>query len=154
MEMTANGNNPIYQQPFMQPMQTPLQQQRNPYAMQPQTIPQQITYPGNVCEFVQGEIGATILQLYPNQKAYLFDMDNEEIVYKKSRDANGKMSPISKYRLVPIEDKPKEEIDMSNYVKSEEILDLISDAVESAVSKELDKRLSQISFKPASKEDK
>lgn len=155
MEMTANGNNSMYQQtPYMAQMsqnqQFPgMQQQRPSYPMTPQPM----VYP-NVCEFVQGEIGATIFQLYPNQKATLIDMDNDEFVYRKSKDATGKISPLVKYKLVPVEDKAKEDIDMSGYAKTDEILDLISEAVENAVQKEVAKRLSEISFKPASKEDK
>ncbi|MBR5951874.1 MAG: hypothetical protein IKZ85_01200, partial [Pseudobutyrivibrio sp.] len=59
------------------------------------------------------------------------------------------LTPIVKYRLTPIEDK-KEEIDMKEYVKSDELLDLVSDLVQN----EVEKRLSEISFKPSSEDKK
>lgn len=139
-------------------------QQPNPYMYaQPRQVPQQQAYAApmpqqgypvmpqpKISEFVQGELGATIFPInYPNQEAYLIDTDNPEIIYRKGRDANGKLTPIVKYRLTPIEDK-KEEIDMKEYVKSDELLDLVSDLVQN----EVEKRLSEISFKPSSEDKK
>lgn len=154
-------NNMSYQQP--QPVRGTYNIPQ-PVNQMPQPQPQQITMPNNmtsqmyfpkICDFVQGDLGATIYQLnYFNQEATLIDIDDPLIAYRKSRDANGKLSPLKKYKLVPIEDKQPEQIDMSKYVKTDDIFDLITEAVSAAVQKEVDKRLSEISFKPASKEDK
>lgn len=109
----------------------------------PQTIPQA---PPKFADFVQGDLGATIYPInYYGQQVYLIDADNEDIVYRKSRDANGKLSPLMKYRLVPIEENQKEEVNMNEYVKEKDILDIITEAVQN----EVEKRLSQISFTPA-----
>ena len=155
MDMTAQGNSyntqmmgQQLQNQGMMYNNTPLQQPY--YRQQPQ-----IQNCPKICDFVQGDLGATIYQInFCNQEATLIDADDSEIVYRKSRDVNGKLSPVQKFKLVPIEERKQEEIDMSNYVKTDEILDIISDTVKEAVEKELNKKLSEISFKPESKEGK
>lgn len=149
--MTTQGN-PYAPQMMGQQQFVPQPFYRNNpvQAQQPQTPP----YFPKICDFVQGDIGATIFAInFCNQEATLIDADDPNIIYRKSRDASGKMSPVTKYHLVPFEDK-KEEVDLSGFVKSDEILDLISDTVKETVKMELDKRLSEISFKPTPKEGK
>lgn len=147
-----NGNlgYPILQtNPYVYPQPRQTNQQQAYAAPMPQQGYPAMPQP-KISEFVQGELGATIFPInYSNQEAYLIDTDNPDIVYKKSRDVNGKLTPLVKYRLVPVEDK-KEEIDMKEYVKSDELLDLVSELVQN----EVEKKLSEISFKPSSDDKK
>jgi hypothetical protein len=137
--------NPYYMAP--NPVPQPVPQQ--PWYTQPQQaapVPQQI--PSKVVGFVQGEIGATIFNVMAGQTAYLFDMDApDELLFKKSRDASGKLLPLIKLKLVPIEDKKEPAVDLKEYAKTNDILDLIVDTVRT----EVDKRLSEISFTPSAK---
>ena len=145
----------MQQMPQMQNFQR-VQQAGNPYNMQQmptmQPVPQ-MQYP-KVADYVQGELAATIYPVGYNQEVNLIDIDNPARLYRKSRDANGKLSPLQKFKLVPDDESKNDTPDMTGYVKSDEILDLITETVENAVQKEVEKRLSEISFKPASKEGK
>lgn len=119
-------------------------------AVSQQPIPN-MAPPKVVC-FVQGDIEANICRVEPNQDVIMVDANdmNNIIIYTRRREMNGTLLPLSKYRLVLEDDQRKQEsINMEQYVKSEDVLDLINEAVESAV----EKRLSEISFKPSS-EDK
>lgn len=127
-----------YQQPRVQYVQP-----GNTYSQQPMT-PQ---IPPRVVDYVQGELAATIYPVAYGQEVTLIDMDDNTKIYRKMRDNTGKLSPLQKFNLVPVEDVKQEPINMSEYVKSSEILDIISEAVES----EVEKKLSQISFKTQSK---
>lgn len=138
----------MQQMPQMQNFQR-VQQAGNPYMQQ---VPQ-MQYP-KVADYVQGELAATIYPVGYNQEVNLIDIDNPARLYRKSRDANGKLSPLQKFKLVPDDESKNDTPDMTGYVKSDEILDLITETVENAVQKEVEKRLSEISFKPASKEGK
>lgn len=133
--------NPYIQQPYYQRPQ-PYIQNGAPYPQQPQ---QQMQVPPKVLDFVQGELAATIYPVAYGQEVTLLDMDNPTKVYRKSRDGNGVLSPLQKFNLVAeVETKP-EPINMKEYVKIEDILDIVSEAVQN----EVEKKLSQISFKPA-----
>lgn len=117
----------------------------NVYPQQPPQ-PQPVQIPPRILDYVQGELGATIYPVAFNQEVVLIDMDDPSRMYKKSRDASGKLNPIEKFRIIPDEEKKQEEVNMSEYVKVDEILDIVAEAVQS----EVQKRLSEISFKPAS----
>jgi hypothetical protein len=64
----------------------------------------------------------------------------------KSVDQLGKSTFIKK-RLVDESDNNKNQIDLSAYIKREEIENIITDKIQ----KEVDKRVSQLSFKPTKK---
>lgn len=124
------------------PQQTPQVSQQN--------IPNMMTpVPPKIVCFVQGDIEANICRVEPNQDVIMVDANdmNNIVVYTRRREMNGTLLPLSKYRLVLEDNQKKQEpINMEQYVKSEDVLDLINEAVETAV----EKRLSEISFKPAS----
>ena len=64
----------------------------------------------------------------------------------KSVDQLGKTTFIKK-RLVDESDTPENKIDLTEYIKREELENLITDKIQ----KEVEKRVSQISFKPTKK---
>ena len=101
-------------------------------------------------DFVQGELAATIYPVAFGQKVILLDMDDPDRIFRKSRDANGKVTPLEKCRMVPDEEKVTSEINLKDYVKADDILDIVADAV----SAEVEKRLSEISFKPTASDNK
>lgn len=146
-----NGFNGVY--PYGMQYARPLPQQ-TPQVVSQQAIPNMMPpVPPKVVCFVQGDIEANICRVEPNQDVIMVDANdmNNIVIYTRRRELNGTLLPLSKYRLV-LEDnqKKQESINMDQYVKSEDVLDLINEAVESAV----EKRLSEISFKPSSSEDK
>lgn len=149
----------MQQMPQMQPVNNPYMQ----YGWRPQqpmpfqqpayiTPPQQMAMnptPPKVVSMVQGDLEASIFRVEPNQEVYLIDPNdiNNIILYTRRREANGTLSPLQKFKMVTIEETPKQDpIDMNQYVKTDDILDLINETVEKAV----EKKLSEISFKPAS----
>ena len=136
-----------YQQPYGQQGYQG-QQSGNYYSnnqQQLQATPQQQIIPPKVIDCVQGELAATIYPVAYGQEVILFDMDDSERIYKKSRDINGKVSPLEKYRIVQDEDKKSSEVNLKDYVRVDDILDIVSDAVQT----EVEKRLSEISFTAA-----
>lgn len=70
----------------------------------------------------------------------------EPFLYAKSVDQLGKATFIKK-RLVDESDNQENRIDLKEYVRKEEIENMILDIVQ----KEVEKRVSQISFKPTKK---
>ena len=127
-----NQNNGTYYQ------QNNVQQQQAPYV------------PPVVVDYVQGELAATIYPVAYGQKVILLDMDDPDRIFRKSRDASGKVTPLEKCRIIPEEDKVTSEINLKEYVKTDDILDIVADAV----SAEVEKRLSEISFKPTASDNK
>lgn len=73
----------------------------------------------------------------------LFMNENEPYMYMKTADQLGKASIIKK-RLVDETDEKESKVDLKEYIKREEIENLIQDAVKN----EVEKRMSEISFKP------
>ena len=135
--------NTSYMNPYF-PRQQSYVQNGMPY---PQPNNQQINIPPKVVDFVQGELAATIYPVAYGQEVYFIDMDNTSRVYRKSRDNTGILSPLQKFNLVADVEVKQEPVDMKDYVKVDDILDIVSEIVQN----EVEKRLSQISFKPSSK---
>ena len=112
-----------------------------------------VTYsPTNSFIWVQGEAGAKSYPVAPGNRIALFDSENP-VVYIKSVDVTGKPTEMEIYDLVKREPKPKEEpktVDLTNYITREEFSSLIA----ASVSKEVDKAISGLSLKPASKKKK
>lgn len=73
----------------------------------------------------------------------LFMHENEPYMYMKSADQLGKANIIKK-RLVDESETKDKPIDLTEYIKREEIENIIFDAVRN----EVEKRMSEISFKP------
>ena len=122
-------NYPQYQ-PYQQPVQQNIQQQ----PIQPQV--QQIL------AWVQSEVEAIKFPLAAGQSLFLMNQ-NDSYLYMKSVDQLGKTTFIKK-RLVDESDNPENKVDLKDYIRREEIDSLI----DSKIQKEVEKRVSQISFKP------
>lgn len=140
-------------QPYQQSYGGQNQNQQNGYYQNGQQQPVQVNtpiVPPKIVDYVQGELGATIYPVAYGQEVILLDMDDPNRVYRKSRDMSGKITPLEKCRIVVDEEKKASEINLKDYVKVDDIIDIVSDAVQT----EVDKRLSEISFKPASTENK
>ena len=123
---------PVY---YPQPV-TPV----NQIQTQPQTPVQTNTSP-LILDTVSGKTSAEIYNVDMGKQAILIDIDNP-VIYKKSRSMENKLE-MEQYDLVLHVDEPKEEtpkIDLDEYVKKE--------AVEQMIQKEVDKRISEISFTP------
>ena len=141
MEMTAQGT------PYVPPMMPnnsymqPTYPRQSAYIPQAPQVPQMP--PRKIADLVQGELAATIYPVnFPGQEIYMFDIDDPEKAYRRFRDEKGNLSPLYRYKLVPIEDVKEEpqQINLSEYVKESDVLDLINDTVKS----EVEKRLSEI----------
>ena len=123
---------PVY---YPQPV-TPV----NQVQAQPQTPMQTNTSP-LILDTVSGKTSAEIYNVEMGKQAILIDIDNP-VIYKKSRSMENKLE-MEQYDLVlhvdePIDNTPK--INLDEYVKK--------DAVEQMIQKEVDKRISEISFTP------
>ena len=70
----------------------------------------------------------------------------EDYLYAKSVDQLGKVTFIKK-RLVDESDSQENKVDLKDYIRREELEDLITDKIQ----REVEKRVSQISFKPTRK---
>ena len=127
------------------PVQNPYYDPYRSTAM-PQSM-QRATVMPIICDQIQGKVAATIYPLYTNQEARLFDI--EKPLFYIVKNENGTRTPVKTYKYTEVTDEPVKEEDMSQFVKMDDILDLITDTVKS----EVDKKLSEISFKP-SKEGK
>lgn len=125
-------NYPNYQQQYQQPLQIP------------QPI-QQPSITNQILAWVQSEEEATHYPLNANQSIFLMNQ-NSPYLYAKSVDQLGKVTFIKK-RLVDESDSQENKVDLKDYIRREELEDLITDKIQ----KEVEKRVSQISFKPTRK---
>lgn len=123
------------QMPQMPQMQMPSYQQQQASSNVPQTPIVWVTSEDTVRNYPVAPGGSV-----------LFMNENEPYMYMKSADQLGK-STIIKKRLVDETDEKDSRIDLKDYIKKEEIENIIFDAVRS----EVDKRMSEISFKPTKK---
>ncbi len=125
---TYYQNYPNYQQQMQQPIQP----------SPPQPIQNQIL------AWVKNEEEGVNFPLNVGQSIFLMNQ-SQPYLYLKTCDQLGKVTFIKK-RLVDEggnENKP----DLTNYIKREELENLITDRIQ----KEIDKKFSEISFKPAKK---
>ena len=141
-----------YQNPY--PQYYPQYAPQSPYLPQNQQV---IQNPNNVpsarpqsnlatkFDVVQGELAANMYQTENGQEVILVDMDNP-FVYRKKRGLDGKLEPMEKYKLVK-EEQEKQDFDVKDFVKQEEIAAI----VENMVKKEIDKKLSEITLKPSTR---
>lgn len=119
-----------------------LQNQLGQYQQQLQQMQQRNQ--GLIVEYVQGEASADVFPVNNGQKVILFDIDNP-FVYHKERDMNGSLTK-KKFRLVEEKEEVPakiEPIDMSQYIKADEIALIVAEAV--------DKKMSEYTLKPTKK---
>lgn len=132
--MTPNyySNYPVYQQQYQQPIMM----------QQPVTQPVQQMQGSQMFVWVQSEKEAMDYPLSAGQSLFLMNQ-NDNYLYAKSVDQLGK-STFLKKRLVDESDNREPTVDLSEYIRREEIENLISDKIQ----REVEKRVSEISFKP------
>lgn len=131
-----------YQQPYpayQQQLQQPIQIQQPTVQSCQQAVPNQIL------AWVQTEEEAINFPLPTNQSIFLMNQ-RDPYLYMKSVDQLGKTTFVKK-RLVDESENSEKSIDLKEYIKKEEIQEIITDIVQ----KEVEKRVSQISFKPTRK---
>ena len=95
-----------------------------------------------ILAWVKDEKEALDFPLSAGQSIFLMSQ-NEPYLYAKSIDQLGKPTFIKK-RLVDESDNPGNNINLSDYIKREEIEDLIMDRIQN----EIERKISEISFKP------
>lgn len=128
---------------------------QNYSSYQPQYQPVQMSQPtasppvtntqNQILAWVASEEEGTNFPLNPGQSIFLMNQ-KEPYLYMKSVDQLGKTTFIKK-RLVDESDTPENKIDLTKYITREELENLITDKIQ----KEVEKRVSQISFKPTKK---
>ena len=124
-------NYPAYQQQYPQPMQV----------VQPVQQTQQTT-PNQILAWVRSEEEGVNYPLSAGQSIFLMNQ-TEPYLYMKSVDQLGKTTFLKK-RLVDESDTPDNKVDLKEYIRREELEDLITDRIQ----REVEKRVSEISFKP------
>ncbi len=125
---------PNYQQQYQQPIQQPVQLQ------QPVIMPSQNQ--NQILAWVKDEKEAMDYLLSPGQSIFLMTQ-NEEYLFAKACDQLGKTTLIKK-RLVDETSNQDPVYNMKDYIRREELENLISDRIQ----KEFEKKMSEISFKP------
>lgn len=114
-----------YQPPVQQAVQAPSQQVQN-----------------QILAWVQSEDEAVNFPLNAGQSIFLMSQ-RDPYLYMKSVDQLGKTTFIKK-RLVDESDNQEPKIDLTPYIRREELEAMISDRIQ----REVEKRVSEISFKP------
>lgn len=121
----------------------------------PQFVPQQQSPQGII--WCQGKNAAQSYVVGAGQSAILMDSD-APYVYKKETAIDGRPLPMETYKLVKEseiqESAPVHEDDLKNYVRMEQIEDIVTDKVEDIVRDEVERRLSEFSFKPTRRSTK
>lgn len=107
--------------------------------------PVQQTVPNQILAWVQSEEEGVKYPLNAGQSIFLMNQ-HDPYLYMKSVDQLGKTTFIKK-RLVDETENQEQKVDLTDYIRKEEIENIILDIVQ----KEVEKRVSQISFKPTRK---
>ena len=133
-------NYPNYQQQYQQPMQV-IQQ------------PIQQNIPNQILAWVENEEEAVKYPLPIGQSLFLMNR-TDDYLYMKSVDQLGKTTFIKK-KLVDESDNSN---DLKEYIRKEELENLLTDKIQKVedyisdrIQKEIDKKMSQITLKPAKK---
>ena len=129
-------NYPNYQQQMPQPM---MQQQQ--YVPTMQNVQTQ-NAPNQILAWVQSEEDANNFPLNAGQSIFLMNQ-KQPYLYCKSVDQLGKVTFI-KQRLVDETEKKRDTEQFKDFIRREELENLISDKIRA----EIEKRISEISFKP------
>ena len=140
-----------YQNPYYQQQQAVTPGAVNAYATQQQAFVQpqyQQQYQLNSgFQWVQGEAAAKAYHVEPGQTILLMDSDNP-VLYYKSTDSSGRPIPMIVYDLVERKQsatdsvEEKMNIDLSEYIRRDEIEEIILNAVAQSV----DQKMSEIQF--------
>ena len=124
----------------------------NPYfpaTYQPYMMPQQAPIQG--ITWVQGKNAAMSMNCPAGQTMILMDSD-APYAYKKETAVDGRPLPMETYKLVREEEiqasATVHEEDLKNYVKREQIDEIVTEKIEDIVRDEVERRLSEFSFKP------
>jgi hypothetical protein len=117
---------------YQYPQPTQMMQQQIPQVVQNQIL----------MVWVQNEEEASKYPLSAGQSVFLMNQ-NDDYLYMKSVDQLGKTTFVKK-RLVDETEHREKQIDLSCYIRKEELEPLIEDKIQ----KEVEKRVSEISFKP------
>ena len=116
------NHSPIYPYPSAYAMP------QNPYTQIPQPIMQQQNE-GPIMAWVQGGLnGAKSYPVPPNQRAYLFDSE-EDTFYVKDVDQNGMPKPIRAFDYTERIVEEEQSNNTSNFVTRDEIKDIIKEAL-------------------------
>lgn len=126
-------NYPNYQQQYQQPIQPVQPVMQQPIAQQPTQ---------QILAWVQSEEEGINFPLNAGQSIFLMNQ-KEPYLYMKSVDQLGKSTFIKK-RLVDESDNQEPKIDLSQYIRKEELENLITNKIQ----KEVEKKISELSFKP------
>lgn len=130
------SNYPNYQQQYQQPIMP---------VSQPVVSPPVAQTNNQILAWVQSEEEALNFPLNAGQSIFLMNQ-KEPYLYMKSVDQLGKPTFVKK-RLEDETEGREEKIDLKEYIRREELEDLITDKIQ----REVEKRVSQISFKPTRK---
>ena len=122
--MIPNYYQPYYPQQYQQPMQY-------------QQIPQ-----NQILAWVKDEKEAVDYPLSAGQSIFLMNQ-NEDYLYAKACDQLGKVTFLKK-RLVDESERVNDSLNDKDYIRREEIEELIMDKIQN----EIEKKFSKISFKP------
>lgn len=125
---------PFYQQQYPQPIQVPVQQQVQQPIQQPQN---------QILAWVKDEKEALDFPLSAGQSIFLMNQ-TEDYLYAKSCDQLGKTTFLKKRLVDESDNNANEKLNVKEYVRREEIEDLIMDRIQ----REIEKKISEISFKP------
>lgn len=117
--------------------------QNYPQYQQPMPIIQQPvqTIPNQVLAWVQNEEEAMKFPLSAGQSIFLMNQ-NDNYLYMKTVDQLGKTTFVKK-RLVDESDNQENKIDLSGYIRKEELETMITDIIQ----REVEKKVSEVSFK-------
>lgn len=128
--------------PYLYPQYAQIPQQ---YQQMPQQLPQQMPQPQIQQSGIVWVTSEDTVRNYPIAPggSVLFMHENEPYMYMKSADQLGKTS-IKKSRLVDETESHENKADLKDYIKREELEELITDRIQ----KEIEKRISELSFKP------
>lgn len=113
------------------------------------TVAQQQGASSNIF-WIQGEAAASAFQVAAGNKVVLLD-SAEPVAYVKETDASNRPLPMEVYDLVKREaNRNIPQIDMDAYVRKDTLETLIAEVV----GREVDRKMSEISFTPAKKQKK
>ena len=82
--------------------------------------------------WVDGEVGAKAYPLYGfNSGVILMDREEEDVVYIKTTDSQGRPT-TQRYKLIPEQKQEKRQIKLEEYVRKDELQDLIKSIMQPA----------------------
>lgn len=90
--------------------------------------------------WVDGEVGAKAYPLYGfNSGVILMDREEEDVVYIKTTDSQGRPT-TQRYKLIPEQKQEKQQIKLEDYVRKDELQDLIKSIMQPAKEGDTDEQ--------------